>query len=228
MIGAKGKKVLILGGAEGCVTREILKWNVESVTQVDWDFTLVEQFKNRPWTDSYTSSKLSVVYEEALKWMIDTTEVFDYIFIDLIDPSESNLDFFQKLLVECKRSLAPGGGLSINAGVVREKFTSACTLTSVMKGIFSDSLFGAMRVSVPSFRDEWGFLMVLPRGWSERLYETSIPSMTYFSREKLIDAMNWPSSYPDALRNFWKDTSPKKLTVWNPSFSVDLETHYGC
>ena len=228
MIGGKGTNVLILGGAEGCVTREVLKWNVDSVTHVDWDSTLVEQFKNRPWTDSYTSSKLRVFNEDALTWMKKNSQTFDYIFIDLLDPNEYNMDFFQNLLTECKRSLAPGGGLSINAGVVRKAFTPACTLTSILKNIFSESLFGGLHVYVPSFRDEWGFLMILPKTWSIYMHETYIPSVTYFTREKLINAMSWDSLYPEALRNFWKESSPKKLTACIVSSSVDLDNHYGC
>lgn len=40
------KRVLILGGAEGCTLREVLKYkDVEAVVMVDWDEALCDYFK---------------------------------------------------------------------------------------------------------------------------------------------------------------------------------------
>ena len=38
------KKVLIAGGAEGGVAREVLKWDVEKVIMVDWEIGIQQEF----------------------------------------------------------------------------------------------------------------------------------------------------------------------------------------
>jgi spermidine synthase len=64
------KRVLILGGAEGCLAREVLRWNdVEEVVQVDWDKSLVDFFRQpeqAQWNNGiYEDRRLTVVHEDA-------------------------------------------------------------------------------------------------------------------------------------------------------------------
>ena len=81
------RKVLILGGAEGCMVREVLKWNsVHYSKQIDWDASLVNYFKTDGWAWNggvYENPKVHVECVEALGWLKQTNEMFDAIFIDL-------------------------------------------------------------------------------------------------------------------------------------------------
>ena len=87
------KRVLLLGGAEGCLAREVLRWhNVETVVQVDWDKSLVDFFRlpeQAEWNHGvYEDPRLTVVHEDAQVWLNHYSgEPFDAIFIDLLDPS---------------------------------------------------------------------------------------------------------------------------------------------
>jgi spermidine synthase len=86
MIGSKkGSKVLILGGSEGCMLREVLKWkDIESVVQVDWDESLTDYFKDKgsSWNNnSYADSRVSIVNDDALEWLKNCDTTFDCIFI---------------------------------------------------------------------------------------------------------------------------------------------------
>ena len=80
------KRVLLLGGAEGCLAREVLRYGqVEVVDQVDWDCTLVDHFRGAGihWNaDAYADPRVHVYCEEALGWLEKCTHTNDVIFVD--------------------------------------------------------------------------------------------------------------------------------------------------
>lgn len=196
------KNVLILGGSEGCMAREVLKWDVEAVTQVDWDMSLVSYFKGpgSSWnSNSYDDSRVSVITSEALEWLNGCSQKFDCIFIDLFDPTAENCDFINTIVNKCKRLLSDGGGLSVNAGAY----------SKLIMGV--DNFDGIVKCIVPSFKEDWTFLMVLPKLWSVYINEKNLPYVKYYSRDILI-----------------KSLVPKKLTPpASPNF-VEVGVNYGC
>jgi len=209
MIGCpEPKKVLILGGGEGCVIREVLKWpSIESITQVDWDSSLVSYFHGYggSWNDySYIDKRVKVVISDALVWLESQTERFHCIFIDLLDPQENHItDYFIKLLKSCKNHLTENGSLTINAGSAKKQGFS---LPKEIVNLFSDSLhlFQAIHIDVPSFKEEWVFLQVTSRLWNYYLHTTILPNnLRYFSIEKLITSLQWNDNYT-VLKDFWK------------------------
>jgi len=212
MIGCyKPKKVLILGGGEGCVIREVLKWpTIESVTQVDWDASLVSYFKGygSSWNaDSYKDPRVKVVISDALLWLQSNTDRFDCIFIDLLDPQDNMLtDYFIELIKACRNHLSENGSLTLNAGSAKKQGFS---LPKEIAKIFSDSLhlFQAIQVNVPSFKEEWVFLQVTSRLWNYFLHTTTLPSdLRYFSKETLINSLQWSERFLE-LKDFWKQKS---------------------
>ena len=129
--------VLVLGGSEGCMAREILKWKVSSVTQVDWDESLISYFKGpgATWnSNSYDDPRVNIIIADALVWLKNCNMKFDCIFIDLFDPTNDILNIFNSILKECNRCLSPGGGLSLNAGSINSKASSYVSL--LVKSIF--------------------------------------------------------------------------------------------
>jgi spermidine synthase len=231
MTGCKNdSKVLILGGSEGCMIREVLKWPIHSVTQVDWDESIVSYFKNNglSWNNkSYDDPRVTSIISDAYIWLMNCQEKYDYIFIDLLDPLEQTSDIHLNILKQAKRCLSEGGNLSINAGVVRHTYTPACSLADTMKNIFVDSNFVALRVSVPSFKEEWCFLMVTNRLWSYRINENLPDGLKYYTRDKLISSVRWSDKYPHSISSFWKD-GPKKLVQESRGYQIDFVNQYGC
>jgi spermidine synthase len=227
MSGSKNiSKVLILGGSEGCMIREVLKWNVKEIVQVDWDNTLIEYFKNEgsSWnSNSYNDPRVKIVISDAIEWIKSCDELFDCIFIDLFDPTFETLQTTENLINECKRCLSIGGSLSINAGSINSKATGL--LASNMKNMFNVSNeFVAIWCPVPSFKEEWVFLMVVSKLWSVLIHETQMPDTKYYNKDKLIKCIKWDVNYP-ILNEYWK---PKKLTNILPKKSLDLNIYYGC
>lgn len=236
------EKVLILGGAEGCTAREVFKWSsVKRVVQVDWDASLIAYFQTagRNWNgDVYTDPRLEVYAQDALKWLQECTESFDAIIIDLLDPrTEADVGFFKKLLKACKLVLNPGGGLTANMGTCAPgKNQQGRNLLQWMRTECSGqySKRAAVRATVPSFVDPWGFALLVPTLWSSRILHAELPDgLLYFSKEKLFDTVQWPKQFDNEWRTFWQEDredaeSPKKLTVARPIEFADDFGHYGC
>lgn len=243
------KKVLILGGAEGCLAREVLRYtSVETVHQVDWDESLVEHFKSPSgihWNNgAYADPRLHVFCEEALGWLEKCNETYNAIFVDLLDPSKTNLPFLQNILKHCRKKLHYKGGLAVNAGLVNKESkgkTFACDLAVYMREEFREGFQRvALKKYVPSYLGEWGFLMIVPKIWSNLIHSRMIlKGLQDFSKDILIHNLMWSVSYPSELRNFWKDenmldgdlpeSADKKLAVADASSNTRTITdYYGC
>jgi len=237
------KRVLILGGSEGCLVREVLRWNsVQHVTQVDWDASLLDYFRRtkdgRTWNNgAYEDPRLTVIVENALTWLDASTEQFDAIFVDLLDPSNYTMPFLQMLLKQCKSHLTFRGGLSINAGLVSSEQTSACALATFLQSEYKESRFlkVATKVHVPSFLGTWGFLQIVPQSWSTYFHESNLPQdIQYITKSTLIDGTLWANTYPKELRDFWVGSDKpveqkvcKKLTPFLDPETRRLTDYYG-
>lgn len=234
------KNVLILGGGEGCMAREVLKWpTVQNVRQVDWDAALVEYFKTDGWAwngGAYSNPRVHVSCVEALGWLKTCQDKYDAVFIDLLDPEMEDLDFMKGLILAAKEHVAPNGGLSVNAGEVKAQITPACALAKWMETEFTEPRFyrNAVHVDVPSYKGKWCFLMAEPRLWSHNIQTNIYPAnLRLFSKEFLHKACIWPRHYPDALQNFWKPTakeySGREKLVTGPIYDYSKDNgHYGC
>lgn len=231
------KRVLLLGGAEGCLAREVLRYaRVEVVDQVDWDCSLVEHFKGAGthWNaNAYADPRVHVYCEEALGWLENCTYTYDVIFVDLLDPSAETMKFMEKIILASKKLLREKGGLAVNAGCVKKGGTSsACELATFMREEFPGGK-GQQRIAVktfvPSYLDEWCFLMIVPKIWSSRIHSVEIvKGVKRFNKEILIQSVTWKDTYPRMLRNFWKDFD-EKLVDWQPHHMPrDITEYYGC
>lgn len=235
------RNVLILGGAEGCMAREVIKWpSVQYVKQIDWDASLVQYFKTNGWAwngGAYENPRVQVECVEALGWLKKTTETFDAIFIDLLDPHEEDMEFMKDLLLTAKKRLKPNGGLSVNAGEVRNEHTYAADLAKFMQTHFPQPSFSrvAIKAHVPSYKGVWCFLLATPKLWSSHAHSAILPKdLKYFNKNILHEEYLWETFYPCELQNYWKVTheeyeATKKLTFKASDWvSTESYNYYGC
>ena len=111
------RKVLVLGGGDGLLMRELLKYKgVDSILHIDLDPVLVKLATTDPVFrranhDSYHDPRVKTVIGDGYQFIRHTKEKFDAIYIDFPDASTYDLaklysrEFYEVL----RKRIAPGG-----------------------------------------------------------------------------------------------------------------------
>lgn len=215
------KTVLVIGQGDGCLLREVLRWpTVQSVTHVCPHEALSAYFQTEGchWNNAaYNDKRVKTIYESGLdylrtSWADQRVVTYDAVFIDTLDPhTEDDMKELQSMLLECRRYLAPGGGIALNAGLVKKGVeTPASALATFIKSEFKDPQYHrvAWHVNIPSYLGEWAFLMITSKGWSGHIHSARLPSgLKFYTKDVLVKATQWDSDFPVALQSFWKPTS---------------------
>lgn len=239
------KRVLILGGAEGCLAREVFRWHdVQEVIQVDWDKSLVDFFREEEqakWNHGvYEDRRLTVIHEDANVFLNQTMEPFDAIFVDLLDPSTpEECNFLTTILKKCKLHLTTHGGLSCNIGqVIPSKRTAGTYVAEAFHKEFVAPYFSRAitKVFIPSYLGEWCFCMAIPHAFRQGHTIPPLPTGTRRDcKEYVYRNPRWTSDYPLILQNFQAYTEKEhraifeKLTVAPPlHIDKDITEYYGC
>ena len=158
------KRVLVLGGGDGLAVREILKYpNVESVTLVDLDPAMTSLFSTAPALvalnqGSLNSPKVKVINADALQWLEENRDFYDFIVIDFPDPTNFALgklytSAFYRLL---EKRLSARGLLVVQSTsplYARQSFW--CVVKTLESVGFKTAPYHAL---VPSF-GEWGYII---------------------------------------------------------------------
>ena len=142
----ESRRVLIAGGAEGAVAREVLRLPVESCVMIDWDKELVDHIRlKEKWnTEAFADPRLSLVHEDIFTWCSNTDQKFDTVILDLLDiDTKEDEEFTQRLLENLTKVAEPGALLSMNVGRNYALATELAAYGSVL------------RIDVPSFMEPW-------------------------------------------------------------------------
>ena len=115
------KRVLIIGGGDGGAAEEALKHpSVERVVMVELDEKVVDVAKQHFGAihrGAFDNPKLELLIADGLKYLAETKEKFDHIALDLPDPIGPVTALYEEAFFrDCKRSLAPGGVLTLHMG----------------------------------------------------------------------------------------------------------------
>lgn len=158
------QRVLVLGGGDGLAVREILKYpQVESITLVDLDPAMTNLFSTAPALVALNqgalgSERVKVVNADALQWLEESRDYFNFIVIDFPDPSNFALGklysaAFYRLI---EKRLSANGLLVVQSTsplYARQSFW--CVVTTLESVGFKTAPYHAQ---VPSF-GEWGYII---------------------------------------------------------------------
>jgi spermidine synthase len=158
------KRVLVLGGGDGLAVREILRYpEVESVTLVDLDpaiTSLAVQFGELRALNSASleNPKVHVRNEDAMRFLAETSEMFDVVIVDFPDPHNFSVGklYTTRFYGLLKQQLAPGGVVTIQSTsplFARQSFW--CVVSTLEAAGFWTEPYHAL---VPSF-GEWGYVL---------------------------------------------------------------------
>lgn len=91
------RRALILGGGDGMAARELLKYpSIERIDLVDLDEEMIRLFRDHPFLASLcenalSDSRLHLHVNDAGKFLEQTTDMWDLVYIDLPDPHTFSL-----------------------------------------------------------------------------------------------------------------------------------------
>ena len=160
----KARRVLILGGGDGLALREVLKYpEVEQVTLVDLDPEMPRLFSTHPELvalnqGSFRDRRVHVVSADAMVWLEQTNDLFDFAIVDLPDPSNFSLgklytSLFYRML---GRHLSQSGAFTVqSSSPLFAPQSYWCVVRTIEDAGFQTTPY---HVYVPSF-GEWGFVL---------------------------------------------------------------------
>lgn len=148
------KRVLIIGGGDGGMLREVTKHrSVEHITMVEIDATVVDmckQFLPNHSRGAYDDPRLNLVIDDGMCFVATTEEKFDVIISDSTDPiGPGEVLFSENFYEACRRCLNDGGILVTQNGTPFMQLGEVQTTAKRMNGLFSDWHF--YQAAVPTY-----------------------------------------------------------------------------
>lgn len=185
------ENVLVLGGGDGLVARELLKYDpIQAITIVDLDPAVTNLFQHNELLkpinkDALNANKVNVVNQDAWKYLEQNNALFDLIIIDLPDPNNISLsrlysNVFYQLL---KTHLSQNGVIVTQATSplfarkafwsIEETLQQSINMADGMEETWFTLPY---HVYIPSF-GEWGFVMASRRKLD--VEEMALPDLDY-------------------------------------------------
>ncbi|MBN1217967.1 MAG: polyamine aminopropyltransferase [Anaerolineae bacterium] len=191
------ESVLVLGGGDGLVAREVFKYDdVQRLVLVDIDPAMTDLAMSHPAIlavngDSLRDPRLKLVNEDAYNYLVDTDELFGVIIIDLPDPNNESLGklYSREFYKLVQRHLAKGGVVVSQATspyFARETFWSIVH-TAADVGLKT----WPYHVYVPSFGD-WGFFLAAEHQLDLSHFAPLVP-VRFFSAEVFATSLVFDS-----------------------------------
>jgi len=150
----KAKKVLIVGGGDGGVLREVLRHpEVKSATLCEIDRSVIdlcrEHFPDVSGS-AFEDKRTKVVIADGTKLVHETDDRYDVILVDSTDPIGPGAVLFAKeFYTDCRRALAPGGILVTQNGLPFLQAPELKQSVSYFRDLFDDSF--AYVATTPSY-----------------------------------------------------------------------------
>ena len=120
----KKDNILILGGGDGCIVRELLKYkDIGNITLVDLDEKMLSLGKHHPIfktlnNDALNNLKVHTVVADAFTFLESENALYDVILVDLPDPNNVDLNklYTKEFYRLCYNSLNPKGTFITQSG----------------------------------------------------------------------------------------------------------------
>ncbi|MFV0431007.1 MAG: polyamine aminopropyltransferase [Alphaproteobacteria bacterium] len=115
------KNILVIGGGDGGIIREVLKYDIQKVTMVEIDGAVIEFSKKYLPNHSlgaFDNKKLELVIADGAEFVKNTQDKYDVIIVDSTDPiGPAAVLFSQEFYQDCHNILNEGGILVTQNGV---------------------------------------------------------------------------------------------------------------
>lgn len=148
------KNVLIIGGGDGGMLREVVKHkNIEKITMVEIDSSVVElctQYLPNHSQGAFNDPRLQLVIDDGMKFVSETKEHYDVIISDSTDPiGPAEVLFTENFYQACFRCLTEKGILVTQNGTPFMQIEEVKSTAQKMQNLFADWHF--YRAAVPTY-----------------------------------------------------------------------------
>ncbi|OBH85344.1 polyamine aminopropyltransferase [Mycobacterium sp. E2989] len=227
-LGAGARSVLVLGGGDGLVARELLRQpGITRIVQVELDPAVIQLARTTMRGangGSLDSPRVKVVIDDAMRWLrsphpdVVPPGGFDAIIVDLPDPDTPVLGrlYSTEFYGLVGRALAADGLMVVQAGSPFSTQTAFWrTVSSIRTAGYAATPY---HVYVPTFGD-WGFALARRGGSAPTpTVPPNAPALRFLNQHVLDAAMVFPD-----------DTRPRPLepsTLDNPRIVEDMRHGY--
>ncbi len=150
----KVRKVLIIGGGDGGILREVCRHTfIEQITQVEIDQKVIDmcrEFLPGHSEGAFDDPRVNIVIDDGCRFVEQTHETFDIIISDSTDPvGPGEVLFTHKFYENCKDCLNPGGVLVTQNGVAHMQLDEVVTTARRLMPLFRCRTFYS--ASVPTY-----------------------------------------------------------------------------
>ncbi len=216
------KEVLILGGGDGCVARELLKYtSLEKITLVDLDPAITDLCKTHPVLSklnegSLEHPKVEIINTDGFNFIEETEKYFDAIIIDLPDPKTVELSrlYSFEFYKYCYNHLRPHGVIVTQAGSPYYASRAfKCIDLSIAEAGFTTVPLHNQVITL----GEWGFVLGVKSGEKEEVIQKLKTLQFEDIQTQWInnDAMHLITSFGKDI--FDKDKAPVEVNrIHNP------------
>ncbi len=198
MLTAKShEKVLIIGGGDGMALREVLKYeDIGSVTLVDLDPAITTLFKENDIlrklnNNAFESNKVTVVNQDAWKFIEKSQELYDVIIIDLPDPNNLSISrlYSQTFYRLLSAQLSKAGAMVTQA---TSPMFSHKSFWCIEQTIHDAGLYTLpYHTYIPSF-GEWGFVLATHQKMDMKPIDSTL-ELQYLTDQVLKQMQLFPS-----------------------------------
>ncbi len=162
---SRPRRVLVMGGGEGALLRELCKYPfVEEITMVDIDRQVVELCREHlpTWHQGcFNDLRVKLLHQDARQYISNIDRQFDIIYSDLTEPDSAGPSYrlFTRQFYELvQRRLAPGGLLAVQAGGIALDYMDVHAAVRNTLGLCFDNI-QSYHAYIPSFESDWGFII---------------------------------------------------------------------
>lgn len=155
---------LVIGGGEGATLREILRYpSVKRAVMVDIDGEVVDLCKKHlpeMHQGAFEDKRTELRHEDARAYLEKTSERFDFISIDLVEPLEEGpacMLFTKEFYTLIRDRLTPGGAMTMQAGMTKVGELNFFTaIHRTLRDVFP--VVAGYQAFISCFGTPWGFI----------------------------------------------------------------------
>lgn len=186
------KSVLIIGGGDGGILREVLKHkSIEKVVMIEIDGDVINLCKThmpKLNNGAFENPRADVRVDDGINYVKTTSEKFDLIIVDSTDPTDvGEVLFTDEFYANAKRCLNDGGVLTTQSGVPFLQDGELKNIQAKLGKIFEDLTF--YTVPVPTYIGS--FMCLSFASDNKSLKNLSVDEVTNRFASANIDNLNY-------------------------------------